>query len=45
MTISAFIPYIEIAVAVTIKTILKMLDSGCYMCRSGRAVLRTKKKT
>jgi len=45
MLISAFIPYIEVVIAIMIKTILRMLDSGCFMCRSGRAVLRTKKKT
>ena len=45
MLVMSVFPYVEFVMFGAIKTLLKMLDSGCYFCRSPDAPLRTKKKT
>jgi len=43
--IIAFMPYFEFAIAWGIKTLLRMLDSGCYCCRRASDPMRTRKTT
>ena len=45
MLVMAVFPYIEFAIGFTMKTVFRLLDSGCFCCRKGRAKFRTKKVT
>ena len=43
--ITACMPYVEFVLAWAIKTLLRILDSGCYFCRRATDTPRTRKTT